>query len=167
MGKNKRLRKRFAAFVNQLSPDQVREQLVLAYLQMERCQRVLRGEHVCPVPMMDNGKSSDLELFYRCKKVSEELDYLNEKESKQGGKKISIGVDIDTTDAIKHIKDLKKEHEKFGAKTYIKNNIKPRKEEYVMKVDLKKYFEPIQFDTGSPESMLAFSQTVCRYGHRC
>lgn len=77
MSKNKKLKKRFTAFVNQLSPDQVREQLVLAYLQMERCQQVLKGYDVEPVQMMDNGESSDLELFYRCKKAAEELAYLN------------------------------------------------------------------------------------------
>ena len=74
----KKLKKRFTAFVNQLSPDQVREQLVLAYLQMEQCQRVLRGEDVEPVTMLDNGESSGLELFYRCKKAAEELAYLNQ-----------------------------------------------------------------------------------------
>ena len=77
MGKIGKLREKFSTFVNQLSPDQVREQLILSYLQMERCQQVLQGEDVEPVVMMDNGESSDLELFYRCKKVSEELSYLN------------------------------------------------------------------------------------------
>jgi hypothetical protein len=74
MKKARKLRKRFNAFVNQLSPDECREQLVLAYLQMERCQDVLRGEDVAPVEMEDNGLSSDLELFYLCKKVREELE---------------------------------------------------------------------------------------------
>lgn len=78
MGKIGKLRKKFKAFVNQLSPDQVREQLVLAYLQMEQTQRVLRGENVEPLTMLDNGESSDLELFYRCKKAAEELAYLNQ-----------------------------------------------------------------------------------------
>lgn len=77
MNKIERLKKRFTAFVNQLTPDQVREQLVLAYLQMEKCQTVLKGYDVEPESMMDNGESSDLELFYRCKKASEELAYLN------------------------------------------------------------------------------------------
>ena len=77
MSKIERLKKRFTAFVNQLTPDQVREQLVLAYLQMEKCQTVLKGYNVKPVEMMDNGESSDLELFYRCKKAAEELAYLN------------------------------------------------------------------------------------------
>lgn len=74
MGKG--LRKRLADFVGRMSEQEVREQLVLAYLQMERCNRILRGEQVEPVDMLNNGKNSDLELFYMCKKVREELDYL-------------------------------------------------------------------------------------------
>lgn len=77
MSKSKKLRKEITAFVNKLSPDEVREQLVLSYLQMERCKQVLRGHDVEPVTMKDNGKSSDLELFYMCKKVVEEKVYLN------------------------------------------------------------------------------------------
>lgn len=73
MSKNKRIKKKINAFISQLSPDEVREQLALAYLQMERCQQVLRGKAVAPVAMKDNGLSSDLELFYLCKKVAEEL----------------------------------------------------------------------------------------------
>lgn len=61
-----------------MSDDEVRKQLVLAYLQMEKCQQVLRGENVEPVAMKDNGMSSDLELFYLCKKVREELAHLNQ-----------------------------------------------------------------------------------------
>lgn len=71
------LRSRLDEFVGKLSIADLREQLVLAYMQMECCQEVLRGEDVEPVEMMDNGLSSDLELFYQCKKVSEELSYLN------------------------------------------------------------------------------------------
>ena len=81
MSKGRKLRKKFTSFVNQLTPDQVREQLVLAYLQMEKCQQVLRGEDVEPVEMIDNGESSDLELFYQCKKVREELDSLDEEDN--------------------------------------------------------------------------------------
>lgn len=66
-----------SAFVAKLSEGEVREQLVLAYKQMELCRRVLKGEDVEPVEMMDNGLSSDLELFYSCKKNAEELAYLN------------------------------------------------------------------------------------------
>lgn len=83
MSKTKKLRKKFAAFVNQLSPAECREQLVLAYLQMEKCMQVLRGEDIEPVAMKDNGESSDLELFYMCKKVREELDSLNQEEKSQ------------------------------------------------------------------------------------
>lgn len=75
MGKNKKLRKKLTDFVRSLTLNDVREQLVLAYLQMEKCQQVLRGEDVEPVAMKDNGISSDLELFYLCKKVREELDF--------------------------------------------------------------------------------------------
>lgn len=66
-----------SAFVATLSESEAREQLVLAYEQMELCRRVLKGEDVEPVEMMDNGLSSDLELFYSCKKNAEELAYLN------------------------------------------------------------------------------------------
>lgn len=70
-------KKKFEKFVNGLTEKDVRKELVLAYLQMERCQQVLGGEDIEPVVMKDNGESSDLELFYRCKKVAEELAYLN------------------------------------------------------------------------------------------
>jgi len=60
-------REKIKEFVDSLSERQAREQLVLAYLQMERCIAVLHGEDVEPVDMMDNGLSSDLELFYACK----------------------------------------------------------------------------------------------------
>ena len=107
MSKIKRLKKRFTAFVNQLTPDQVRKQLVLAYLQMERCQQVLRGEDVEPVAMKDNGESSDLELFYMCKKAAEELAYLNEMAHE--GKKVGtleIEVKVDTHKFEKDIDSL-------------------------------------------------------------
>ena len=61
-------------FVNSLSEKEVREELYLAYLQMERCQQVLEGEDVEPVKMRENGLDSDLELFYMCKKMRTELD---------------------------------------------------------------------------------------------
>ena len=142
MSKTKKLKKKFDAFASQLTPDECREQLVLAYLQMEKCLQVLRGADVEPVAMMDNGESSDLELFYMCKKVREELDYLNQAEKKSKGKSITIGVDVDCSEAIKHFKDFKKEFEKLC----VDANKIPRPEVYVMKVDLEKYFEPIQID---------------------
>jgi len=111
MGKIGKLRKKFTAFVNQLSPDQVREQLVLAYLQMEQCQRVLRGEDVEPVEMIDNGESSDLELFYLCKKAAEELAYLNEIAAKPD-KTIGIKVEVDASDAILRMKQLAEQFRK-------------------------------------------------------
>ena len=115
MSKIKRLKKRFTAFVNQLSPDQVREQLVLAYIQMEKCQAVLKGYDVEPVEMMDNGESSDLELFYRCKKVAEELAYLNQ--MVHDGKKVGtleLEVKVDTNPAILSLKELHKEVSKMA-----------------------------------------------------
>lgn len=115
MSKIKRLRKRFTEFVNQLTPDQVREQLVLAYLQMEKCQTVLKGYDVEPVEMMDNGESSDLELFYRCKKIAEELAYLNK--MVHDGKKvgaIEFEVKVDTNPAILSLKELRKEFRKMA-----------------------------------------------------
>jgi hypothetical protein len=147
----KKLRKKFAAFASQLTPDECREQLVLAYLQMERCSQVLRGEDVEPVSMKDNGESSDLELFYRCKKVSEELGYLNQAEKKFKGKTITINVDVDYSEAIKRIKDFKKEIEKsqIEAKKHLAGSMTPRRDVFVMKVDLEKYFEPVQFDAGA------------------
>ncbi len=110
MSKIKRLRKRFTAFVNQLTPDQCREQLVLAYLQMEKCKNVLKGYKVEPVEMMDNGDSSDLELFYRCKKAAAELGYLNK--TVHDGKKvgaIEFEVKVDTNPAILSLKELHEE----------------------------------------------------------
>lgn len=61
-------------FVASLSKKEAREQLSLAYQQMELCMRVLNGEKgIDPVTMKDNGLSSDLELFYKCKKVADFL----------------------------------------------------------------------------------------------
>jgi hypothetical protein len=79
MSGKKSLIKKFRKFVEGLSDKECRDELVNAYLQMERCQQVLRGEDVDPVVMKDNGESSDLELFYQCKKVAEELAYVNER----------------------------------------------------------------------------------------
>ena len=64
------------AFIKTLSEKEVREELLLAYLQMERCQEVLEGKDVEPVTMKENGLDSDLELFYMCKKK-----YLESKDS--------------------------------------------------------------------------------------
>lgn len=115
MGKIGKLRKKFAAFVNQLSPDQVREQLILAYLQMEQCQRVLRGEDVEPVTMLDNGESSDLELFYQCKKAAEELSYLNK--MAHDGKKVGsleFELKFNTNPAIRSMQELSKKFREFA-----------------------------------------------------
>ncbi|KGF50455.1 hypothetical protein [Prevotella disiens] len=64
-------------FVASLSEKEAREQLSLAYQQMELCLEVLNGKKgVKPAVMKDNGLSSDLELFYHCKKVAEFLNIL-------------------------------------------------------------------------------------------
>ena len=82
---DKEKKEKFRAFVNTLSEKEARKELVLAYLQMERCQQVLEGEDVKPVTMKENGLDSDLELFYMCKKK-----YLESVES-QNPKKESNG----------------------------------------------------------------------------
>lgn len=64
-------------FVASLSEKEAREQLSLAYQQMELCINVLSGDNdVKPVMMKDNGLSTDMELFYECKKVAEFLNIL-------------------------------------------------------------------------------------------
>lgn len=59
-------------FVASLSEADAREELVRAYLHMERCQQVLEGKEVEPIEMKENGLDSDLELFYMCKKIYNE-----------------------------------------------------------------------------------------------
>lgn len=157
MSKIKNLRKKFTAFANQLTPDECREQLVLAYLQMEKCMQLLRGTDVEPVAMKDNGESSDLELFYMCKKVREELDYLNRNEGQQDENKITIGVDVDCSEAIDHLKDLQKEFEKLQIVS--KKIVRPRPTVYVAEVDLEKFFKPIHFD----EKALAIHKLIIDY----
>lgn len=149
MSKFGKLRKKFTAFVEQLSPDQVREQLILAYLQMEKCQQVLTGRDVEPVSMIDNGESSDLELFYRCKKTAEELAYLNEMASKPD-KSIKFCVEFDCSEAINELKKFKEQLDKIGC---AKRKHKQPKT-YVLKVDLHKFYEPLKFDTSSDLDML-------------
>lgn len=93
MSKTNKLSEKFSAFVSQLTSDQCLKQLALAYMQMELCQQVLRGEDVEPVEMMDNGDSSDLELFYLCKKVREELDiYENAPSVDNAGVAVLFGI---------------------------------------------------------------------------
>ena len=71
--KKKSMTQRFRSFIDGLDEQAVRHELLQAYLQMERCQRILEGKETSPVEMMDNGLSSDLELFYMCKKRMMEL----------------------------------------------------------------------------------------------
>lgn len=89
----KSLKKKLAKFVKTLTEEEARHELLMAYLQMERCQQVLRGEDVEPVTMADNGESTDLELFYLCRKVRSELDGCR----KSDGGKVSVGIDVSVT----------------------------------------------------------------------
>ena len=58
-------------FVAGLSEKEAREQLSLAFQMMERCLEVLNGNNkIKPVSMKDNGLSTDLELFYKCKQIA-------------------------------------------------------------------------------------------------
>ena len=98
MANKKKLRKKFTEFVNRMSDDEVRKQLVLAYLQMEKCQQVLRGENVEPVEMKDNGMSSDLELFYLCKKVREELDFSDDNDESDEDGIVSVILEVNLKD---------------------------------------------------------------------
>lgn len=98
MANKKKLRKKFTEFVNRMSDDEVRKQLVLAYLQMEKCQQVLRGEDVEPVDMKDNGMSSDLELFYLCKKVREELDFSDDNDECDDDGIVSVILEVNLKD---------------------------------------------------------------------
>lgn len=71
-------------FVASLSEKEAREQLSLAYQQMELCLDVLNGKKdVKPVEMTDNGLSTDLELFYTCKRVVDGLLPLKNTKSKK------------------------------------------------------------------------------------
>lgn len=98
MANKKKLRKKFTEFVNRMSDDEVRKQLVLAYLQMEKCQQVLRGDNVEPVEMKDNGMSSDLELFYLCKKVHEELDFIDDNDECDDDGIVSVILEVNLKD---------------------------------------------------------------------
>lgn len=115
MSKEKKLRKKFTAFASQLTPVECREQLVLAYLQMEKCWQVLRGEDVEPVAMKDNGESSDLELFYCCKKAAEELAYLN-KMVHEGKKVGPIEIEV----KVVNTRNFQNELDKIKIRDYIK-----------------------------------------------
>jgi hypothetical protein len=73
-------RQKIESFVSGLTEAEAREQLKLAYEQMELCNELLHGHKAEPVEMKDNGLSSDLELFYSCKKIRIELNgYTGEK----------------------------------------------------------------------------------------
>lgn len=61
---------RLRNYICELSEQEVRKQLFLCFCQMERCISLLHGDKkVKPVEMADNGLSTDLELFYTCKRA--------------------------------------------------------------------------------------------------
>lgn len=75
-------------FVASLSEKEVREQLSLAYQQMELCLGVLNGKKgIKPIVMQDNGLSTDLELFYTCKRVVDRQSPIKNTKSKKIKKK--------------------------------------------------------------------------------
>lgn len=75
-------------FVASLSEKEVREQLSLAYQQMELCLDVLNGKKgIKPIVMQDNGLSTDLELFYTCKRVVDGQSPIKNTKSKKIKKK--------------------------------------------------------------------------------
>ena len=72
MGKKVRL--------SELSKTVLIDQLHLCWRHFRACAQALRGEDVQPVELLeceDLGDCDDLELFYLCRKTSEELSYLN------------------------------------------------------------------------------------------
>lgn len=82
-------------FVASLSEKEAREQLSLAYQQMELCIEMLNGKQgVKPVIMKDNGLSSDLELFYHCKKVVD-------------GKNLKSNVGVEVDESINNLDKVK------------------------------------------------------------
>ncbi len=75
-------------FVASLSEKEAREQLSLAYQQMELCLDVLNGKKgIKPIVMQDNGLSTDLELFYTCKRVVDGQSPIKNTKSKKIRKK--------------------------------------------------------------------------------
>lgn len=104
--KTKELKARLAAFAESLSPEEAREQLVLAFLHMERCRQVLRGEDAVPAVMKDNGEDTALELFYQCRKVREELDWLDGEEDED--EDIVYHIDLNTEKLEQGLKRARK-----------------------------------------------------------
>ena len=75
-------RKELKAFVSGLSASSARRELLLAYEMMEDCTAILRGETPpVPVEMLDNGLSSDLELYYTCIERMEQVRELKKRRS--------------------------------------------------------------------------------------
>ena len=56
------------------------EQLKLCWKHFRACADAISGANVQPVELLacdELGDSDDLELFYKCKKAAEEIEYLN------------------------------------------------------------------------------------------
>lgn len=101
-------------FIATLSESEVRHELLLSYLMMERCQEVMEGKNVDPVKMKENGLDSDLELFYMCKKLKVEHDSL-EGIRDNAAQAVSQAITA-ISDVMKELKDLKVDMEDKIAK---------------------------------------------------
>lgn len=131
MSKRKKRIKELKNFVSQLSDMECREELICAYLQMENCQRVLRGEDVVPDQMMrDNGHQTDMELFYLCKKVRKELEYLDSNQEKR----LHLDVSVNISDESKRLHSLSEAIDSLR----VRDKIQLRKDEQAWLVEFVK-----------------------------
>ena len=56
--------------LEEMTVDELRQEVVRCHEHMERCYNVLQGEkNVNPVALVDVHDSIDLELFYKCKEI--------------------------------------------------------------------------------------------------
>ena len=56
--------------LEEMTVDELRQEVVRCHEHMERCYNVLQGEkNVEPVELVDVLDSIDLELFYKCKEI--------------------------------------------------------------------------------------------------
>lgn len=55
--------------LDDLTPAELREQVLLCHEHMQRCCEVLDGADMEPVELVDVNDSADLELFYKCKRL--------------------------------------------------------------------------------------------------
>lgn len=56
--------------LDDLTPAEMREQVVLCHEHFKRCCDVLDGKDVDPVELLDVSDSTDMELFYKCKRAA-------------------------------------------------------------------------------------------------